>query len=135
MRTVIGAKKRMTQKDLVVPSYLTCYVTQVLLIDPVMLTSGITYDNKFISQHFKQKKNQAQREKVELDVEEYDYDSYFKCPKTQIEVDPNVLLTDRRIKQAVLDFLDKNPWAYEFNHNKDDWRNITVTPLVLQPAK
>ena len=81
------------------------------------------------------KENQAKHEKDELSDDEYDYDSYFTCPKTQMNVDPNVLLPDRRIKEAALDYLDKNPWAFEFKPSKDDWRNITVTPQAVQPAE
>ena len=135
MRTVLGAQKRVTQKELIMPSYLKCLVSQVLLLDPVMLKSCMTYDKEMLNEHFQMKEDQAQREKEELSDDENDYDSYFKCTVTQMNVDPKVLLPVRRIKEAALDYLDKHPWTYELNPKKDDWRNIPVTTQALQLAK
>ena len=40
----------------------------------------------------------------ELDSEEYDESDYFKCPITQQKVDPNVILPNRRIADAISAF-------------------------------
>jgi len=39
----------------------------------------------------------------------------YKCPVTQVKVDKNVKIANRRIKRATEDFLKNNPWAYDFD--------------------
>lgn len=43
------------QKDLkkTVPEFLVCKITDELFVDPVMLSSGFTYEKKAIEKHFK----------------------------------------------------------------------------------
>lgn len=59
-----------------------------------MLSSGFTYEKAQIIQHFKVNGN---------------FD-----PLTREEVDPNLLIPNRNIKQATQEFLSSNPWAFEY---------------------
>lgn len=61
--------------------------------EPVILQSGFTYEKAEISKHFEKNGN---------------FD-----PMTREEVDPNVLILNKQIKQATQDFLMQNPWAFE----------------------
>ena len=59
----------------------------------MLLTSGFTYEKAEIKRHFEKNGN---------------FD-----PMTREEVDTNVLIINKQIKQATEDFLQKNPWAFE----------------------
>ena len=50
--------------------------------DPVMIGSGVTYNRRSIEHEFKMCKNRAEEDK-EMDMDDYDYDSYFVCPLTR----------------------------------------------------
>lgn len=76
------------------PDYLLCRITDEIMEDPVILESGFTYEKEQILKHFRFNGN--------VD------------PLTGEQVNPNVLITNKNIKQASQDFLIKNPWAY--NH-------------------
>ena len=82
--------------------------------DPVMLSSGITYERSAVEELFRYRREAA---KKALDGHESDCSEgeFFKCPVTQKRVDPNFILENKRIKQAVEDFVDKKPWAFEFD--------------------
>ena len=67
------------QKDLSVPDHLICQISGEIMSDPVMITSGQTYERAIITRHFEIKRIQAEQEK---DEDDYDYDAYFKCPVT-----------------------------------------------------
>ena len=114
-------------KDLSVPDHLICQISGEIMSDPVMITSGQTYERSIITRHFEIKKSQADQEKDELDEDEYDYDAYFKCPVTQQKVDPTKLLPNKRIKAAAEQFVRDNPWAYQFSP-KEDVTKLTVSP-------
>lgn len=81
-------------RNLDVPDYLLCRITDELMEEPVVLDSGFTYERSQILRHFRA--NGA-------------FD-----PLTRQEVDPAVLIENRAVKQATQDYLQRNPWAFEF---------------------
>lgn len=60
---------------------------------PVLLTSGFTYEKREILRHFEK-------------------NGHFD-PMTREDVNPAILILNKQIKQATQDFLQKNPWAFE----------------------
>ena len=62
--------------------------------EPVILSSGFTYEKSEIERHFKINGN---------------FD-----PLTREEVDPKVLIQNKNLKHAIEEFLRKNPWAFEY---------------------
>lgn len=81
------------QYNLEVPQYLLCKLAGDMMIEPVTIQSGHTYEKTEIVRHFKVNGS---------------YD-----PKTRQEVNPRVLILNKPIKQACQDFLEKHPWAFE----------------------
>ena len=49
--------------------------------DPVMISSGVTFDRTNIEQWFKICETRAE-EDHDVEDSDYNYDSYFKCPET-----------------------------------------------------
>jgi hypothetical protein len=76
-----------------IPDYLICRISDDLMTDPVMLTSGFTYEREVICKHFEFNGN--------ID------------PQTREEVDPKLLISNKHIKHATEDFIAKNPWSFE----------------------
>ena len=81
-------------KRIDIPDYLMCRISDDLMEEPVMLSSGFTYEKTMIQQHFSTNGN---------------FD-----PMTREEVDVKYLVLNKHIKSATEDFLRKNPWAFEF---------------------
>lgn len=81
-------------KNMMVPDYLVCRITDELMVEPVVLQSGFTYEKQQIQLHFKQNGN---------------FD-----PLTREEVDPDILIPNKNIKHAIQEFLAANPWAFEY---------------------
>ena len=69
-----------------------CPITDELMETPVILSSGHTYEKSAIVSHFK----------VNGPTD----------PLTRETVDPNILIVNRGLKQAISDFFKHNPWAY-----------------------
>merc|ERR1711990_247554 len=88
--TEASEKKR---RELEVPDYLLCRITDELMDEPVILESGFTYEKSEILRHFNRNGN---------------FD-----PITRQEVDPSILIENKHIKHATADFLAHNPWAFE----------------------
>ena len=112
-------------KEMKIPEHLTCPITNYLFTDPVMLTSGQTYEASAIKQHMANMKKQADAEKLEIDESEYDFYSYFLCPITRQRVDPELFIENTRIKEAAEKFLQENDWAFEF-YAGETYQNIVV---------
>ena len=62
--------------------------------DPVVISSGFTYEKSEILKHFKVNGNTD--------------------PLNREEVKTDQFITNYNIKHATEEFLDKNPWAFEF---------------------
>ena len=77
-----------------IPDHLVCKITDDLMTEPVMLTSGFTYEKEIILKHFQVNGNND--------------------PLTREDVCPTNLVTNKNIKQATEDFMVKNPWAFEW---------------------
>ena len=82
--------------------------------DPVMIGSGVTYNRRSIEHEFKICKNRAEEDK-EMDMDDYDYDSYFVCPLTRQIVDPKIMIPNKRILAAIEAFKAANPWAEDYD--------------------
>lgn len=81
-------------ENMMVPDHLVCRITDELMNEPVILTSGFTYEKQQILLHFKTNGN---------------FD-----PLTREEVKTTDLIINRNIKQAIQEFLAENPWAFEY---------------------
>ena len=63
-----------------------------------MIESGVTYDRNFIKQYFERKKAQMERERTEFsDEDSFEEESYFVCPVKCVNVNPDVMLVNKRI--------------------------------------
>ena len=76
------------------PDYFTCPLTHQLFIDPVLLPSGQSYDRVALTAFFQT--------------------NGYLDPASSAVVDPKLLFPNTTLKKAVSDFLDHNPWAFEF---------------------
>ena len=73
--------------------------------DPVMLTSGQTFERSIIEQYYKIKEAAEATFREELD-EDFDPKTYYVCPITMQSVGyPVKFLPNNRIKEATKDFL------------------------------
>ena len=110
--------------NLKVPDHLTCPLTGEIMVDPVMMTSGQTYERENILQYLEYKKLELKQRIAEND-DEFDRNRFFTCPVSQQVIDPKRLINNRRIKQACSDFRRDNPWAFEFDP-REEYHQIKV---------
>uniref|UniRef100_A0A3B0MG62 E3 ubiquitin-protein ligase CHIP n=1 Tax=Theileria annulata TaxID=5874 RepID=A0A3B0MG62_THEAN len=80
-------------KEKHIPPYLCCKISMCLMRDPVISSSGLTYERKLLETHL-------------LCNGEYD-------PITREVCKMSDLVSNYHIKEAVEDFLEKNPWAFD----------------------
>lgn len=77
-----------------VPDFFCCKITMEVMLDPVVTPDGITYERSAITEHLNK-------------VGKFD-------PVTRREgLQPSQLVPNLSLKEAINDFLEKNPWAYE----------------------
>ena len=67
--------------------------------DPVILSSGFTYERETIQKHFQ-------------------VNGHFD-PMTREKVDGATLTTNQNVKHATEEFVRNNPWAFEFFPGED----------------
>lgn len=77
----------------IIPDYLCCKITLDLIEDPVTTESGHTYEKEVIEEHLKKNGN--------ID------------PVTRKPISGN-LFPNLAVKQGIADFLQYNPWAFEY---------------------
>ena len=117
-------KKGKVHFNLSVPEHLVCNLSGEVFQDPVMITTGQTYERAYIEKYIENKKASMQSFIDELE-EEFDPTTYFKCPITGKSFDIEKLIPNKRILDACRDFQKKNPWSYEFNPS-EDYQKIKV---------
>ena len=100
--------------NLQVPEFLLCALGGEIMKDPVMLTSGLTFDRVNIEQYLNYKRDELVI-KLKEDDDEFDQGRHFICPVTSKVINPDRLIPNARIKKACTEFLKKNPWAHEFD--------------------
>ena len=76
-----------------VPDYLCCKITMEPMLEPVVTPDGISYERSVLLEHLNK-------------VGRFD-------PVTRRDLDPQQLVPNLALKEAVSTFLDENPWAYE----------------------
>lgn len=79
--------------NLEIPEHLLCRITDDLMIDPVCLSSGFSYEREAIKKHFKT--------------------NGFFDPVNREAVNPDILIENKNLKSAIELFLKDNPWAYK----------------------
>lgn len=87
------------------PDYFVCPLSHQLFLDPVLLPSGQSYDRSALLAYFQT-------------------NGCFD-PASSDPVDPKLLFPNTTLKKAVNDYLDRNPWAFEFVPGQ------TLSDLVL----
>jgi len=90
---VIQANESKT-KGLKIPEHLICPITDDLMSEPVIISSGFTYEKQEITKHFSINGNTD--------------------PLNRENVDPNIMIINYNIKHATEEYLRANPWAFEF---------------------
>ncbi|EGR28168.1 u-box domain protein [Ichthyophthirius multifiliis] len=88
--------------DLQIPDYLCCKVSLDLMEEPVTTEVGHTYEKSVLDEHFKK--------------------NGFVDPITRQKINKN-LYPNLSIKQGIQEFLNQNPWAFEF-YQDQDYKNI-----------
>ena len=96
------------------PEYLLCPISGDFMKDPVMIQSGQTFERYIIEMHFKMQQEKADKQRAEEDSD-FDEDRIFSCPISGQVVDSTKMLSNGRIKQATQDYMQRNPWAYDFD--------------------
>ena len=87
---------------------LLCPISYAFMIDPVVLTSGKTYDRNVINTEFERQKEQHPEEIV-------------KCPFTSIKQNTNVLIPNIQMRSLTAKFVEK----YKDNtHTGPSWKEI-----------
>ena len=99
-------------RNLEVPTYLLCGLSHKMMQRPVLIQSGLTFERSVIEDYFKEKEKERDQAR---DDSSFDEASFFRCPITQLRVDPSVMIENSRIREATWDFVEKNPWAYNFD--------------------
>ena len=94
--------------------------------EPVMITSGHTFEKDMIEYFFKLQQRNLDMERAELEDEFNEENHGIFCPITCQLVDPSKTFPNKRIKTAIDDFLHHNKWAFEFNP-KDSYKKIKIT--------
>lgn len=57
---------------------------------------------------------------LDQEGEDFDEEKFFvNCPTTLLRVKPEIIFPNKRMKEAVADYVDHNPWAFEFKPNED----------------
>lgn len=87
-----------------IPPYLLCRLTGKLMKDPVITSVGHTYEREELLNYFKQ--NGA------------------KDPYTKERIDQNKIFSNRTIKTVIDEYLEKEPWAYEFYESENDYKRV-----------
>ncbi|KAL4466064.1 hypothetical protein ABPG74_004301 [Tetrahymena malaccensis] len=90
------------EDEFIIPDHLCCKITLDLIEDPVTTEAGHTYEKVVIEDHFKK--------------------NGYIDPFTRASIRPN-LYPNHAIKQGVEEFLQANPWAFEYQYN-DDFKKI-----------
>mmetsp|Transcript_8463 Transcript_8463/g.11654 ORF Transcript_8463/g.11654 Transcript_8463/m.11654 type:complete len:181 (-) Transcript_8463:33-575(-) len=123
---IIKDEEPLKVENLKIPTNLVCAISGEIMLDPVLIESGISYDRESILSYFHAKKEEAVRrlERMADNGEEFDEANFFKCPVSMKVVrmsghKPTFCLTNKRLKQAVEHFLEHSPWAYEYNPKHD----------------
>ena len=98
-----------------------CQISGDLMHEPMLIQSGMTFEREVIERYFKVQRDRYQQQLDEYGDESDDVDKndYFKCPITQKPVDPDVLIPNKRIQKATQEFLELNPWGYDFDPRAD----------------
>ena len=92
-----------SHKKEAIPEFLLCNISLDLIRDPIILESGITYENQYIQAH--------------LDK------NGLTDPVTRETLHKGGAIKNRKIKKATENFIENNPWAYNENPG-DNWKNI-----------
>ena len=107
-------------KQLELPEHLKCELCDDLMEEPILIESGRTFDRFMIDQHFDKERKEAQRDNaLRQPGDDYDESSFFSCPSTYDDVNPDVRLPNRRLKHAIEAFVAENPWAHEYDEGFD----------------
>ena len=87
---------------------LLCPISYAFMIDPVVLTSGKTYDRNVINSEFERQKEQHPEEIV-------------KCPFTSIKQNTNVLTPNMQMRSITAKFVEKYK---DIKHSGPSWKEI-----------
>ncbi|KAM3140923.1 hypothetical protein pb186bvf_006934 [Paramecium bursaria] len=82
-----------------IPEYFCCQISKHLLIDPLTTQSGYSYERK--------------------ELEKFLQLNPGKDPKTLQAIDTKIIYENFNLKQACDEFLQQNPWAYQYQENED----------------
>lgn len=87
------------------PDYFVCPLSHQLFLDPVLLPSGQSYERSALNAYFQT--------------------NGCVDPASSDPIDPKLLFPNTTLKKAVSDYLDHNPWAFEYASGQ------TLSDLVL----
>lgn len=62
-----------------------------------------------------------------MDDEGFDAASFYRCPTTNAVVDPDFFVPNKTILQATKNFIEENPWAFDFDP-RQKFKDIKVLP-------
>mmetsp|Transcript_33256 Transcript_33256/g.30198 ORF Transcript_33256/g.30198 Transcript_33256/m.30198 type:complete len:92 (-) Transcript_33256:136-411(-) len=77
-----------------IPDYFCCKITMELMEEPVTTQAGLTYEKSALDDHLNRNGNTD--------------------PVTREPINPEAVVPNHNLKQAIDVFLHTNPWAFEF---------------------
>lgn len=83
--------RRVSRANRVIPDYFCDPVSLDVMLDPVISPGGVSYDRATVTECLRLKE---------------------ECPVTRAPLRARELIQNRALKQAICDFLRKNPWAH-----------------------
>jgi len=82
-----------------IPDELCCKITMELMEEPVVAQSGMTYEKSALMDHLKRNRKTD--------------------PITRKPIDDEYIFENIALKQKIEEFVEKNPWAFEYSYNEN----------------
>lgn len=83
--------------------------------DPVIIESGRTFEREEIVKYFERQSELQKKQDDQGEDSDAEKCNFLRCPISLQPVDPSIMIPNKQIKEATRQFLDQNPWAFEFD--------------------
>ena len=87
--------------------------------DPVIIESGRTFDRSSINALFESLKSAGQP---------------CFCPVTMVQVDPEIMIDNKNLKNEIERYYEENPWAFEYDPRMH-YKNIDIGAEMFETLR